>query len=255
MPALPQSRLIALGASNLTRGAGWLIAAAQQQASAPVEVFAALGHGRSYGIATRLLGRGLPGIDGCGLWAALDRAPPLPATGLLMDVGNDLLYGVEVPTILGWVERALARLRPRVQRLAVAELPMHNLRRLGPKRYTLFRSLLFPRCRVPLPAMLQQAELLNRGLEQLAERHGAVSCQLRPEWYGIDPIHILRRCWPDFCRELLGMAGAAAPGAARLSQRLRLLLAAPAQRSWFGRERHALQPSLRWPDGATVSLW
>lgn len=253
MPTAPQHRLIALGASNLTRGIARLIAAAELQASGPVEVFAALGHGRSFGLPTRMLGRGLPGIDGCGLWPALAAAAPLPATGLCMDVGNDLLYGVEVETILGWVDRALQRLRPQVQQLTLAALPMHNLRRLGRRRYTLVRTLLFPRCRVPLPAMLQLAERLQDGLGQLAHRHGAAFCQLRPEWYGFDPIHILQRHWPDASRELLGTSAAVAGGA--WARRLRLLLAAPAQRSWFGREQRRAQPSLRLADGTAVSLW
>ena len=37
----------------------------------PLEVFVALGHGRSYGRSTRMLGRQLPGILECGLWPEL----------------------------------------------------------------------------------------------------------------------------------------------------------------------------------------
>lgn len=242
-----QHRLIALGASNLTRGLGHLVAAARQQG--PVELLAALGFGRSYGIASSVLFRTLPGIDDCGLWPAVAQAPPLPATGLVMDVGNDLLYGVDVDSILAWVERALQRLRPAVQRLAVLSLP--GLQSIGRRRYTIFRTLLFPRCRIPLAEMLDKAEHLDDGLLQLAAQHGAVHLRTEPQWYGLDPVHIQRRHWPALAQRLLGTP---APVARPRFDR-QLLLARPAQYERFGRPRGKPQPSAQWPDGSTLSLW
>lgn len=253
----PCARLVALGASNLTRGCASLIDCARQQAEGPIEVLAALGFGRSFGQHSRVLGRTLPGIDGCGLWEALAAGSHLPGTGVVMDVGNDLLYGVDVPVILGWIERALARLRPRVDRLVVVGLPLDNLRRLGPVRYMLFRSLLFPACHTKLPVMRELAERLDDGLEAVAARYDAESVRLSPEWYGsLDPIHFRRRFWPAASRALLGAAMPPASGRARRRARqLRLLFAPPALRWLFGVERRAAQPAVRWPDGTTVSIW
>lgn len=254
---MPRARLVALGASNLTRGIACVLDAGRHLAQGPVEVLAALGHGRSYGIQTRMLGRALPGMDGCGLWEALAKASPLPTTALLMDIGNDLLYGQEVPTILGWVERALVRLRARAERVVVAEMPMRSIRTIGPARYALFRSILFPGCRIPLAGMQARAEALHDGVARLAQQHGASFVPLRPEWYGFDPIHIRRRCWPAACRDLLGGVGAGAdPAWGRgFFRRLALLRAAPAERVRWGRLQQTPQPAVREPDGSTVALY
>ena len=84
-----------LGASNLRLVLPVLIDDLRRAAGGPVEVLAACGHGRSYGRRSRLLFiRHLPGITRCGLWAALERRPPLPTIALLTDVGNDLVSGV-----------------------------------------------------------------------------------------------------------------------------------------------------------------
>ena len=82
-------RVVALGASNLTRGFPILVSAARASAGPDVEVFAALGLGRSYGMESRVLARTLPGILDSGLWAALAGLPPLPTRAVVTDVGND----------------------------------------------------------------------------------------------------------------------------------------------------------------------
>lgn len=151
------TRLVALGASNLTRMLPSLIRSARAAAESPVEVLAALGLGRSFGVTSRLLGRALPGVDDCGLWRALDRAAPVPTTAIVMDVGNDILYGFEVPTILEWVDRALARLRPRVDRLVLAGLPS-GLQGVGRFRYGLVRTVIVPGCRVVRTDALRRAD-------------------------------------------------------------------------------------------------
>ena len=74
----PVRRVVLLGASNLTRGISTVVATAQRVWGQPLEVLAALGHGRSYGIESRVLGRRLPGILNSGLWEALDRSPASP---------------------------------------------------------------------------------------------------------------------------------------------------------------------------------
>jgi hypothetical protein len=88
------TRIVALGASNLTRGFQTVVATARSMAGPRAEVVAALGHGRSYGMASRLMVRTLPGILQSGLWHQLEVLPPAPTRALVTDVGNDVLYGM-----------------------------------------------------------------------------------------------------------------------------------------------------------------
>jgi len=249
-------RFVALGASNLARMMLPLLDAARSAAAGPVEAHAALGRGRSFGIPSRLLCRGLGGIDGCGLWNALDRAAPMPTTALLMDVGNDLLYGVDVDRILGWVDAALQRLGTHAERRIVVGLPMTSLRRLPAWRFAFVRTVLVPGCRLTLANALDGAERIDRGLRDLANAHGATFHEPRPAWYGFDPIHVRTRFWRDAAREWLGVTGArdAAPIDGPF-ERLRFLFAAPAERTMFGVRRVRTQPARRWRDGTTLSLW
>jgi hypothetical protein len=65
-------RIVALGASNLTRGFHTLVSAARTAWGPEIEILAALGHGRPYGGPSRFLVRGLPGILESGVWRALE---------------------------------------------------------------------------------------------------------------------------------------------------------------------------------------
>src|SRR5439155_11570702 len=101
------ARVVLLGASNLTLGFPMLVSELRAWLGSPVEILCAHGHGRSYGLASRVLFRELPGIVECGLWRALASAPARPTLALLTDVGNDIMYGRDVEEIAGWVETAL----------------------------------------------------------------------------------------------------------------------------------------------------
>ena len=138
---------MALGASNLTRGFATVVHTARSVWEEPIDVFAALGHGRSYGLRSRILVRSLPGILDSGIWARLEAAPPAPSRGLVTDVGNDILYGESTATILAWVAEVVARLRALGAEVALTDLPLASIRRLSAERFLLFRSIL-----VPLPA-------------------------------------------------------------------------------------------------------
>ncbi len=250
-------RWVAVGASNLARMALVLLDAVRASAAGPVEAHAALGRGRSYGIPSRLLGRGLGGIDGSALWPALAAAPELPTTALFMDVGNDLLYGVGVDRILGWVDAALQRLRGPTTRLTVVGLPMPTLRELTPFRFRLVRSLLVPSCHLTLVQILAAAERLHAGLAALAHRHGATFHEPPARWYGFDPVHVRRSSKAEAARVWSGTDLAATPAAPIDGSlaRMRFLFAAPAERSLLGRARRCAQPCRRWSDGTTLSLW
>ena len=60
-PVTDIDRIIALGASNLTRGFHAIVSAARSAWGSEIQVIAALGHGRSYGASSRVAVRTLPG--------------------------------------------------------------------------------------------------------------------------------------------------------------------------------------------------
>jgi hypothetical protein len=254
---MPDDRWILLGASNAARGGLALLDAMRARAGGPVQMHAALGRGRSYGIPSRLLGRGLGGIVDSALWAATTDGERSRTAALVMDVGNDLFYGVPVPQVLAWVDTCLQRLQDRAAGIAVTGIPLLALRRLRPWQFALFRRVMVPSCRLGLADGLVQAAALHEGLAELAQRHGARFIPVEDAWYGIDPIHVTRRQWPAAAAQLVGAAPGMAP-AQRLSRplaRLGLFLAAPHERTWWGRVQRRTQPVLRYADGSSCSLW
>ena len=73
------TRVVLLGASNLTRGISTVVGTARRLLGPMPHVFVAYGHGRSYGVRSRVLIRGLPGILNCGLWPAPSANPGCPS--------------------------------------------------------------------------------------------------------------------------------------------------------------------------------
>lgn len=190
------TRIVALGASNLTRGFHTIVATARSMAGPHAEVVAALGHGRSYGMASRLLVRTLPGILESGLWRQLEVLPPAPTRALVTDVGNDVLYGMPADRIVAWVDEAIARLQRITGDIVLTDLPLARARRLTRVEFLAFRSIVVPQCRLSLAEVLETAERVNEGLETIAAARGVSFFRLKPEWYGADPIHIR----PSLCR-------------------------------------------------------
>jgi len=256
MPAPEPHRLVVVGASNLARMALALLDAQRAAAARPVEMHATSGRGRSYGMASRLLGRGLDSILDSGMWQHLAGAAPRATTALLMDVGNDLLYGAPVPRILEWAATTLQRLVAGSARRVVIGLPIDAIRTLSVARYLVVRSVLFPACRLGLTQAIDGAMALHEGLAALAPKHGATFHALPAAWFGLDPVHVRRACWDDAARTWLE-APPAGNGQRVDStiERLRLLLLAPAERRWFGHRRCHAQPARHWRDGSSLSLW
>src|SRR3954454_10484116 len=155
--SLPPRRVVFLGASNVTRGLSALVETACRLWGRPLDVLAACGHGRSYGLCKGVLWVGRPGIAVSGLWEALARRPPAPTAALVTDVGNDLLYGASAADIAGWVGECLARLRAAGARVVLTPLPLDTIAGLRPARFLLLRSILFPGCRLPYAAVREQA--------------------------------------------------------------------------------------------------
>jgi hypothetical protein len=239
-------RLFALGASNLTRGLREVVSVADALWGPDLEIVAALGHGRSYGLPSRVFVRGLPGILGSGLWDRIERAAPAPGKALVSDVGNDILYGAEAERVLDWVEECVVRLQRSGARVVITGLPLAGIRGLSPAAFLFFRSLFAPACRLSRAVVQERAERVETGLEALARRKDAIFFPLNPAWYGIDPIHIRPGQWASAFREML-LAGeddrAAAAPPARVGW-LRLYAALPDRVSFFGVPLRCRQPAL-----------
>jgi hypothetical protein len=255
MDTEPVQRAILLGASNLRISLPFLLDQVQRRAGGPVETLAACGHGRSYGLWSRfLLVRHLPGIAGCGLWRELGGRPPLPTFALLTDVGNDLLYGAGAGEVAAWVEACLDRLvhSPSLE-IVMTLLPLRCLERLTGPQVRLAAALLFPGREVPWPALLDRARELDERLRRIGREHGARLVEPEAAWYGLDPIHLRRRCRREVWTRILS-PGAAGPERGVAGAR-RIPLLGAAESRFFGVALRRPQPAIHLEDGSTVALY
>ena len=252
-------RAVLLGASNLTLGFGTAIDQARAVWGQPLDVLAALGHGRSYGLESRVLGRSLPGILQSGLWPALAGQAEAPLAALITDVGNDIMYGATPAMICRWLEHCLDHLAARGARVVLTLLPLASVGRLSAWRYRFFRACLFSGCGLSLTDAMDRAEALQAGLRALARARGAAIVCPPAEWYGFDPIHIRRGARREAWCELLrawreGDCPVASPRGG-LSQALYLSRLQPERQRRFGVERCAVQPCGRLREGTTIALY
>ena len=256
---LPERRVVLLGASNLRRCMAIVWETVRGVWGTPLDVLAAFGHGRSYGVESRVLGRSLPGIVECDLWKTLPSRPPAVSAALITDVGNDLLYGRNVTIIVKWVRICLERLAATEAKIIVTELPISTLDGLGPIRYQLMRSLLFPSCRLSLATILGRARELNFQLVELARQFSAVTVKPQAEWYGWDPIHIRYRAQNQAWGQIFSnwSHGSIQPSGFRASLRMRWYLQSlkPSRRRMWGIEQLQAQPCSRLSDGTLISLY
>lgn len=251
-------RFVVLGASNIARNLTTILAAGRAIAT-PMEILVAHGHGRSYGGTSRVLLRQLPGIVHCGLWSHLAERRDTPTWALVTDIGNDILYGFAPALIADWVARCVDRLQAAGARVAITHLPLANLARLGPRKFALMRTMLFPGSPLTLADAQRHAEDLNDRVERIATQTGSAFVSQNPAWYGFDPIHILAsHAWPAY-RAFLGTAfDIELP-----IKRPRVPLGSWAyyqtcrpQQVWYaGLDIGRRQPVARWSDGTTLGLW
>ena len=249
-------RIVAVGASNLTRGFHTIVATARSAWGPEVEVIAALGHGRSYGGPSTFVVRRLPGILQSGLWRELESHAPAPTRALVTDVGNDIMYGFPPAQILEWVDECVARLQQFTSDVVVTGLPHAAVAGLPAGRYLLFRTMFFPRCRLTLDQMMRAGVEVDAGLQAIAGSRGAAFLRLKPEWYGIDPIHIRPGMWDAAWREILcGEAPVPAGGRATRREAVRLYCLQPERAAFLGRERRTPQRGVALRRGGRVWLY
>jgi hypothetical protein len=249
-------RVVAVGASNLTRGFHAVVATARTVWGPDVEVLAALGHGRSYGGPSTFLVRGLPGILQSGLWRELESHPPEPTRALLTDVGNDIMYGYPPAQILEWVDECAARLLQFTPDVVITGLPHAAVAGLPAGRYLLFRSLFFPRCRLTLEQTMRAGAEVDAGIRAIAVSRGAAFLRLKPEWYGFDPIHIRPRMWNEAWQEILcGEPRAVERRRVAPREAVRLYCLQPERATILGRERRTPQRGVALRRGGRVWLY
>jgi hypothetical protein len=251
------TRVVALGASNLTRGFRTVVSTARAIAGPDVEVLAALGHGRSYGLDSRILVRTLPGILQSGLWPRLESLPYAPTRGLVTDVGNDVLYGMSADRILTWVDEAVARLQRVTDDIILTDLPMSRARQLSGIGFFAVRTILVPQCRLTLSEVLDTAARVNDGLETIAAKRRIEFFHLKREWYGLDPIHIRPRLWRSAWHQILCGDQATPLSAKAGSQReaVQLYFMKPERQWLFGREQFTAQDGISLAPGGRVWLY
>ncbi|MEX2139756.1 MAG: hypothetical protein WD894_10880 [Pirellulales bacterium] len=255
----PRQRVVLLGASNLTRGISTVVRLAQLTFDGPLEVVAALGAGRSYGVTSRVLVRELPGIDGCALWDALASRSRLPTSALLTDIGNDIFYGATVEQIVGWVERSLDRLAKHNATIVMTLLPADNAEQISAWRFRLLRRMMFRNCTLELGEVQATIQEINERLRAVARQRSIQLVAQRADWYGFDPIHIRFDRWPRAWSEILSTwrrdSEKNFSPAPSLSRWLYLRSLPPHERTIFGRLQRAHQPAGRLADGTTISFY
>jgi hypothetical protein len=259
------AHVVVLGASNVTLGFPRIVAEVRRLFLGRVQVFAAHGHGRSYGRASWAPFRTLPGLRESGLWDAFQSVrekmraagQQIPVYALVTDIGNDLLFGASPERIDEWVAECIAPLRAENARITIGRPPVFALERLGRMRFAATRSFFFPKSPLTYERMLEDVPKLDSLIAARAAQIGADSIVPRPEWYGFDPIHIRRRsrpaAWNEILRRWLGAGLMHDEPATSILRRHWLL--APAERTIWGAKRTRTQPAFRWEDGSGIWLY
>jgi hypothetical protein len=260
------AHVVVLGASNVTLGFPRIVAEVRRLFPGRVQIFAAHGHGRSYGRASWAPFRTLPGLRESGLWNAFrsvrDQAratgQQVPVYALVTDIGNDLLFGSSPEQIDEWIAECGSWLRAENARITIGRPPVFALERLGRMRFSATRTFFFPQSPLTYERMLEDVPRLDSMIAARAIELGADSFIPRPEWYGFDPIHIRRRSRPAAWNEILGRwlgEGLLAGEEPARDIRRRHWLLAPAERTIWGAKRTRTQPAFRWEDGSGIWLY
>ena len=257
MNRFPLPSVVVLGASNVSRGLSRLVAAVESRAPG-TDLFVAAGHGRGYGVNTRVAARRLPSILRSGLWRGLDRHGGEAPLALVTDVGNELLYGARSVLVASWVRETVWRLADRGATIAITRLPMAGIAEVGPVRYRALRTLFVPGCRLSLAGLKEAATRLDADLQAIAGDFGVQIIEQPAHWYGFDTLHVRRRhlddLWHAACKAW-GIPVVESPVASSLATWARVGTKAAEVRSLGGVMRFTKQPVLPLRSGGTLSLY
>ena len=195
--------VVLLGASNLSLGIRSIVEVLLCTSDKHLDLYLAAGHGRSYGVRSRVFGRTLPAIRKCGLWKRLEEEIADQEIHVLVsDVGNDLLYGHSPEKLVAWVEECLAKLKGFKTSTTIVLPPVDSAERLSAWHYHTARFVLFPKHPpISFPEMKKRVRETTLRLAELANQKQAQIVEQQGDWYGLDPIHIGRkyrtRVWKD----------------------------------------------------------
>lgn len=253
------TRAVILGASNITLSGSVVPECAHRILGGRVALHVAAGLGRSYGIPSMILGRTLTGIVQCGIWDALAAESFTRTVALITDIGNDILYRQPVDMIAGWVEACIDRLLAMNARIVITSLPLESLRSLGPVRYHVARQVFFPTRFQGFRQTRDRAERLDEAVRELAASKGIPLVVPSDSWYGLDPIHIMKKRRRDAWGSILAAwveGDDVRPPETGIGGHLpSLCFAVPNERWILGVHRRHDQPWRRLPDGSTVSVY
>jgi len=252
-----RARVVVLGASNVSRGLSRLVATVETR-SPGADLFVAAGHGRGYGVNTRVAARRLPSILGSGLWRGLDRQGGAAPLALVTDVGNELLYGARSLLVASWVRETVWRLADRGATIAITRLPMASIAEVGPVRYRALRTFFVPGCPLSLAELKEAATRLDADLQTIAGDFGGHIIEQPAHWYGFDTLHIRRRHLDDLliaAYEAWGFSAVESPAKASVADWVKVGTKAAEVRSLGGAMRFTKQPVLPLRSGGMLSLY
>lgn len=205
------TKVILLGASNLSRSFPIAVHTALQLFQSPLAIHAAMGLGRSYGKESGFMGKKFSGIFSSSIWQSLSSEINHQTFGFVTDVGNDLAYEEPVDVVFEWVKTCVERLNEGGAHTVLTGLPVGVLRHVSLAKFYLMRSALFPSCRLKLATLVDRAEELDGRLRELADYQKVPIFSVPNEWYGFDPIHPRSAHLRDYWRELFAHVSLAEP--------------------------------------------
>ena len=254
----PQQQIVLLGASNLVLGWPALMRSLRQLTAAPLNLNVAIGMGRSYIKTSAVWFRKLPSINSSALWNHLpgdmDQAPRV----LITDIGNDLVYLFEPNEIASSIRRSIDRILAwrSDARIVMTGLPLDSVARIGRVRYLVARSILFPGCFLPHSTILSRSCALQKLVQDLAAEYRITFVEPESHWYGVDPIHVLRKYRETaFLKYFAPFDLAPSNSLANpATSKMQIPLPIAAERTVFWREKTVPQPVYQSAD-CVVSAW
>lgn len=250
----PDINVLLFGASNLTIGWKPLMQQLLRTVGRPVNVHACLGMGRSWLKRSRYMARTLPAILDCGLWNNLP-APQAVDRVLITDIGNDIVYQYHPVQIRQAIDETLHRIRQwnPLARISMTLPPLVSLQRLHPLHFRIVRTLLFPTSQLAFSEVLRSATQLHDLLQELNTMDNLQLIHPQRQWYGADPIHILRSMRAEAFQTYFKGWGDVG-GAQNTLQTDAVPLPTASERTVFGRDVLTVQPVFRTAT-VTVSAW
>ena len=252
-PDAPTRTVLLLGASNISLGLRPILRCLRGGLAGELNVLVAAGHGRSYADRTVTFGRSLPGLLRCGAWQAYANRPPGPPPLVCFtDIGNDLLYDTPPATLVGWVATCFDRIGGGGAEVTLTLPPSRRAAAIPAWQYHTARGLLFPGLN-PLPwgEMKRRADELHDRLAALAESRSVTPIEPPAHWYGLDPIHMLRRRRREAWAEVFAGWRSFEPAGEAAVPRIPPVFGKAQKCRMFGRTRLTPQPIWR---GAGIRL-